>query len=87
MFDFYKYKIDCFYDKFCFYQKWVKTTINTDRSRWLKSINENLKSHPNQFWKSVSQFRENNTDVTHLDIDGVALNKPHDIADAFSIGL
>jgi hypothetical protein len=31
----------------------------------------------------VSQYRKKN-DVTHLDVDGVFLNKSHDTADAFS---
>jgi hypothetical protein len=35
-------------------------------------------------WTSVSQYRKKNNDLTHLDIDGVFLNKPHDIAEAFS---
>jgi hypothetical protein len=32
----------------------------------------------------VSQYRKKNNDVTHLDVDGVFFNKPHDIAEAFS---
>jgi hypothetical protein len=53
-----KFKTDSFYDKFSSYRKLVKSTIKSDRSRWLKSIDENLKSHPQQFWKYVSQYRE-----------------------------
>jgi hypothetical protein len=78
-----KYKAACFYDKFSYYRKLVKATVKTDRFRWLKSIDENLKSHPKQFWKYVSQFRRR-TDLVHLDVGCVVLNKPRDIAEAFS---
>jgi hypothetical protein len=63
-----KFKTDCFYYKFSFYWKLVKTTIETDRFHWLKSINKHLKSHPKHFWKYVSQFRKNSTDLIHLDV-------------------
>jgi hypothetical protein len=46
---------DYFYDKFAFYRKLVKNTIKSDRLGWLKSINNNLKSH---FWKYLSNFRK-----------------------------
>jgi hypothetical protein len=39
-----KHKADCFYDKCSYYQKLVKATVKTDRFRWLKSVDENLKS-------------------------------------------
>jgi hypothetical protein len=48
-----KYKIDCFCDRFPFYRKLVKRTIKSDRFRWLKSVDENLKFHPQQFWMYV----------------------------------
>jgi hypothetical protein len=44
-----KFKTDCFYDKFSCYRKLVNSTIKSNRSRWLKSTDENLKSHPQQF--------------------------------------
>jgi hypothetical protein len=37
---------DYFYNKFSFYRKLVKATIKSDRLRWLKSIDDNLKSQP-----------------------------------------
>jgi hypothetical protein len=79
-----KYKTDCFYDKFSYYRKLVKAIAKTDRFRWLQSVDENLKSHPRQFWKYVSQFRKKSADLIHLDMDGVVLNEPRDIAEAFS---
>jgi hypothetical protein len=79
-----KHKAGRFYDRFSFYRKLVKTTIKTDRFRWLKSVDENLKSHPKQFWKYVSQFRKKNTDLIHLEISGTLINKPRDVGEAFA---
>jgi hypothetical protein len=42
---------DYFYDRFAFYRKLIKNTIKSDRLRWLKSIDNNLKSQPQHFWK------------------------------------
>jgi hypothetical protein len=50
----------------------------------LKSVDENLKSHPNQFWKYILQFRKKNSDLIHLEINGILINKPREIAEAFS---
>jgi hypothetical protein len=66
-----KFKTQYFYDKFSFYRKLVKTTIKTEGFGWLKSVDENLKSHPKQFWKYVSQFRKKNTDLIEIEIDGI----------------
>jgi hypothetical protein len=79
-----KLKADCFYHKLSFYRKLVKTTIKSDRTRWLHSVDENLKSHPQQFWKYVSQYRKKHSDATNLDVYGVLLQNPRDIAEAFS---
>jgi hypothetical protein len=38
--------------------KVVKCTIKRDRLRWLKSIDDNLKTKPKDFWKYVSKFVE-----------------------------
>jgi hypothetical protein len=38
-----KYKSACFDQKFPYYQKLVKAIVKTDRFRWLKSVDENLK--------------------------------------------
>jgi hypothetical protein len=67
-----------------FFCKLVKMTIETDRFHWLKSSDKNLKSHPKQFWKYVSQFRKKNADLLHLEINGILTNKPGDIAEASS---
>jgi hypothetical protein len=64
-----------------YYRKLVKSTIKTDS--WLQSVDENLKSQPKQFRKYVSQFKKNRSYLIHLDMDGVVLNKPRDIAEAF----
>jgi hypothetical protein len=45
---------DYFYNKFSFCRKLVKATIKSERIRWLKSIDDNLKSQPKQFWKYVA---------------------------------
>jgi hypothetical protein len=44
---------------FSYYRKLVKTTIKTDRLRWLKSVDDNLKAKPKDFWKYVSKFKKN----------------------------
>jgi hypothetical protein len=48
-----------FYDRFSYYRKLVKNTIKSNRLTWLKSVDNNLKSRPQNFWKYVSNF--NNT--------------------------
>jgi hypothetical protein len=78
-----KLKNDCFYDKFSFYCKLVKTTIKTNRFRWLKSVDENFKSLPKQFRKYHS-LGKTDAGLIQLDTGGVVLNKSRDIAEAFS---
>jgi hypothetical protein len=34
----------------------VKATCKSGRIRWFKSINDNLKLQPKQFWKYVAKF-------------------------------
>jgi hypothetical protein len=65
-----------------FYWKLVKRTIKPDRFHWLQFVDENLKLNPQQFWTYISQHRKKYNDLTHLD-DGVFLNEPHDVAEAF----
>ncbi|PNF20040.1 hypothetical protein B7P43_G05817 [Cryptotermes secundus] len=79
-----KKKSDCLYQKFSYYRKLVKSTIKSDRLRWLKSVDENLKSQPKQFWKYVASFRKRNSNSIQLEVDGKHLIEPHDIADEFS---
>jgi hypothetical protein len=43
---------------FAYCGKLIKTTIKRDRSHWLKFVDENLKTKPNNFWKYVSQFKK-----------------------------
>jgi hypothetical protein len=38
------------------FRKLVKVTIKSDRLRWLKYIDENLKSKPKHFWKYVASL-------------------------------
>jgi hypothetical protein len=40
---------DYFHDRFALYRKLVKSTIKSDRLRWLKSTDNNLKSQPQHF--------------------------------------
>jgi hypothetical protein len=60
---------DCLYQKFYFYSKPVIATIKPDRLRLLKSLNENLKSQPKQFWKYVASFRKINSNSIQLEVD------------------
>jgi hypothetical protein len=73
-----------FYDSFSFYRKLVKNTIKSDRLRWLKSIDNNLKSRPQHFWKYVSNFRKHRSGSIQLNVDGTHLVEPIRVADAFA---
>jgi hypothetical protein len=53
------------------YRKLVKPTIERDGVRWLKSINDNLKTKLNNFWKHVSKFKKNDHLVTQIKISEV----------------
>jgi hypothetical protein len=48
-----KSKAEYFYNKFSLYLKPVKATAVPNRLEWLKFLDENLKSHPEHFWKCV----------------------------------
>jgi hypothetical protein len=72
-----KYKA-VFYDKYSFYRKLVTATIKPH------FVNKNLKSHPKQFWEYESQFRKTNTGLIHFEINYIPIDKPRDIAEAFS---
>jgi hypothetical protein len=49
----------------------------------VSSVDEKLKSHPKQVWKYLSQFRKTVTDLIHLEINGILINKRRDISEAF----
>jgi hypothetical protein len=59
----------------------VKVTIKNDRLKWLKSVDENLKSQPKQFWKYVASFRKRNSNSIELEVDGKHLIKHDEVAD------
>ncbi|PNF41595.1 hypothetical protein B7P43_G11563 [Cryptotermes secundus] len=75
---------DCFYGRFAYYRKLVKNTIKSDRLRWLKSLDNNLKSQPQHFWKYVSNFRKHRSGFIHLEVGGTHLVQPEAVADAFA---
>jgi phage anti-repressor protein len=79
-----KNKSDFYYSKFPYYRKLVKITINSDRSRWLKSIDESLKNNPKKLWNYVSNFRKNKLNSFQLVVDGTHLAEPHQVAEAFA---
>jgi hypothetical protein len=64
------------------YRKLVKITIKTDRLRWLKSVCDNLKTKPKNFWKYVSKFKKNDHVVTHLQIGENIITQPQCIVEA-----
>lgn len=39
------------YSKFTYCRKLIKITINADRRKWIKNIEEDLKFQPMKFWK------------------------------------
>jgi hypothetical protein len=72
-----------FHDRFVpFAVKWLKHASRLT-FYWFNSVAENLKSHPKQFWKYVSQFMKTNTDLIHLQNNGILIIKPRDIVQAF----
>jgi hypothetical protein len=75
---------DYFYNKFSFYRKLVKATIKSDRLRWLKSTDDNLKSQPKQFCKYMASYRKINSTSIQLEVDGTHLAEPYNVADAFA---
>jgi hypothetical protein len=79
-----KKNFNYFYNKFSFYRKLVEATIKSDRLRWLKSIDDNLKLQPKQFWKYVASYRKRNSTSVQLEVDGTHLAEPCNVADAFA---
>jgi hypothetical protein len=56
----------------------------SDRPKWLKSIDKNLKSQPQHFWKYVSNFRKHRSGSIQLEVVGTHLVQPDAVADAFA---
>jgi hypothetical protein len=75
--------MDYFYDKLAFYRKLVKNTSESDRLRWLKSI-DNLKSQPQHFWKYISDFRSYKSVSVKPEVDSVHVVEPSAVADGFT---
>jgi hypothetical protein len=80
-----KNKSDLNYSKFSYSRKIVKITIKSDRSRWLKSIDESLKNNPKKFWNNVSNFRNNKSNSFQLMVDGTHLAVPYQVAEPLLI--
>jgi hypothetical protein len=79
------YKADRVMTNFIFCRKFVKRAIETGSFRWLKyAKKKTLKSHPKQFWKYVPRLRKTNADVMHLEVTGILITTPRDIAEEFS---
>jgi hypothetical protein len=55
-----------FYGRFASYRKLVKST-KSDRLRWLKSTDNNLKSQPQHFWKYISNFSKHRSGSIQLE--------------------
>jgi hypothetical protein len=45
------------YSAFSYFRKLVKAAIMSDRLRWLKSVDDNFKTQPIEFWKYVSNLK------------------------------
>jgi hypothetical protein len=73
-----------FYHSFAYYRKLLKNTIKSDRLKWLKSIDNNLKSQTQQFWKYISNFRKHRLGSIQLEVDVIHLVQPNAVADAFA---
>jgi hypothetical protein len=64
--------------------KKVKVTFKTDRRRWLKSVDDSLKTRPQHFWKYVSNIKREDNSFIQLKIDDQFVTDPRHIADEFS---
>jgi hypothetical protein len=80
-----KKKSDHLYRNFSFYRKLMKAIIKSERLKWLKYIDGNLKSQPKLFWKHVASFKKINSLSIQLEADGMHLIEPYDVADEFSM--
>jgi hypothetical protein len=62
-----KNRSDYFYDN-AFYRELVKNIVKSDGRTWLKSVDNNLKSQPQHFWKYVSNFRKHRSGSVQLEV-------------------
>jgi hypothetical protein len=62
-----KCRSNYFYDKFSSCRGLVKETIRWDEFNWLKSIDNNLKTLPVNFWR-LSSFRQNDKNPIEREI-------------------
>jgi hypothetical protein len=72
------------YFYFAHFRKLVKITIKTDRRRWLKSVDDSLKTHPQHFWKYVSNFNRKDNSFIQLKIYDQFFTDPKHIVDEFA---
>jgi hypothetical protein len=61
-----KSKFDQHYSAFTYYRKLVKTTIKTDRPRWLQAVEGNLKNNPRIFGNTFLDLKRMNMLLTNL---------------------
>jgi hypothetical protein len=61
----------------------VKSTIKSDMLVWLKSIDNNLKHQPKQFWNYVSKLRKDSDSPAQYQVDGAHVTTEGEIASAF----
>jgi hypothetical protein len=66
-----------------YYRKMVKSTIKSDMLVWLKSIDNNLKHQPKQFWNYVSKLRKDSDSPAQYQVDGAHVTTQGEIASAF----
>jgi hypothetical protein len=76
-------KSDYYCSIFSYYRKLIKTTIETDRLVWLKTI-DNLRTQPKYFWKYISKFKRNDQSVIQIGIGNRIIKEPQFIAEAFA---
>jgi hypothetical protein len=71
------------YAGFSHYRKLVKVSLKTDRLRWLKSVDNTLRTQPKQFWKYLSKFKNNYHTVTQIKSGDSFITESQLIADHF----
>jgi len=53
------------YSVFSYFCKLGQATTQSDRRRWLKSVYDNLKTQPTEFWKYVSIFKRKDNLISY----------------------
>lgn len=60
----------------------LESTIKQDRLRWLKPVDDNLRTPPKQFWKYFAKFKNNEHTAAQIKTGHNFITEPQLIAEA-----